>query len=492
MKSVFLLLVIVALILCFKCIPQITTNKESQEKCKLCVGIGIFLVVVYICTNDTIEGIEAGTEEEAEEEEEVEGEEEAEKAYGVNEMGDANNLPAECNGIKCSIGAPGRCLDTTAQKCSGNEPNDKGQCPPGFVNCSGGGGDNPDPEHNSGDKPDPEHNSGDKGKIQIKNSTQKTMYVFFVSNGNTSYTQTGPPSWTIVNNPNNTSINKANMTFYHTVAPNETLGFNGTADWISVTAVVSSILPNPIADFDYAGMTLLEWTFTESNKHMDTDVSNAKGGNAEVNINIANSTCPNDVNSCEIDYSVAKENNLITRPQGIPRIDITGLDINEDMCKNYNNGTSNCRDCGTGKDNCTPPYTGTSSCVSDNIKERWGCYQWWGNPNNEAQKLWRQIFKNCPFYQWAYDEFGIQVPQNYDYTHTYPISCGTGSGVCDDYANSNIYKCMTGGKIGEGCNPNELGLTENYTKPLKSCILNKDSHVIFNITSIYDDTITDY
>ena len=474
MKSVFLLLVIVALILCFKCIPQITTNKKSQEKCKLCVGIGIFLVVVYICTNDTIEGNTAGVVPPV-----VVPDDDGGGAYKTN----MTTTVEDCESATlCSEALP--CLQPGEDVCGAKAPDGSG-CGEGVV-CwpkNGGGGDNNNNNNN---------NSGE-GKIQIKNSTEKPMFVFFVSNGGKSYTQDGPPSWTIAKALNNTSITKANMTFYHTVAPNETLGFNGTADWISVTAVVSSILPNPINEFTYAGMTLLEWTFTAGSNHMDTDVSNVTGGNAEVNINIENTRCDRNIQSCAINYPLAKKKNLITRPQDIPRIDITALDTNEGMCKNYSNKSSNCRDCGTGKDKCTlPNFTGTSSCVSNNIEERWGCYQWWGNPDNEAQKLWRKIFKDCPFYQWAYDEFGIQAPPMYNYTDTYPISCGTGSDECSDYANSNIYKCMTGGEIGKSCKPNELGLTENYTKPLKSCILNNDSHVIFNITSIYDGTITDY
>lgn len=500
MKSVFLLLVIVALILCFKCIPQIIRNKEYQEKCKLCVGIGIFLVVVYICTNDTIEGLEAEAGDEYDVVPPVDHNTDGEPPVDDNtdDVPPADVMPPVDNGVDGD--ANNKNLTTNASDCPSN-CNEALPCwqkpatvcgavgagsETGKNDCIKAGGkwcvDNPDPP-----KPDPH----DDYPIKVVNKTGSTMYVFSISNGALYPGMPFPNNW--MANKNGEQVNK---TYMYIVHPNEFIGFkpksNNNYNWSGANLIVSKNIPINKSSFTYDGMTNYE--FTIQNGVVNGDISGTTGLNSFGEFKI---TAPDgDCNNGGVAYNICNspdENQvsiLKDTVNGIDRYSKNKLDKNEQWQKAIKNAgnqcgiNGDCIGCATGDDKCgkEPPANQQTGCVSNNFKDRWGCYMWWNDTSNDSIKAWNNLFKNCSStYSWAYDEV---ILHNFTEEDTYDTllkgSCNNSrTDTCDAYVGSNIYKCQWSE---QDCDKSKPYLENNEKKPLKTCIFNNFSDISIVIT----------
>lgn len=392
----------------------------------------------------------------------------------------------------CSEDAP-TCQGTLEELCNGEEGLGKGGL---CFNCAGKNQEGlkqagcEQDEINMYCNPQP---FDTEDSIQIKNSTGETMYVFFVNNA---YDENGPKNsgW---RSSTKATPTKANETFYYTVEAGRTLGFNKTdpnKGWVSVAACVTNTPPENPDTFSYDGLTMLEWT--EDNNVISLDMSNTTGVNLQATLSVkgtnsdTNKLC-NPKFTTQNDKKYGYTNNGIYR-YGLKQNDpgVPGVPLTPPQCINKpdtipKTDNTNCRDCPTGKDHCEGiGWSGDFGCVSENLRDRWGCYQWWGNPDNAQAQGWYEMLSDCDFYRWPYDEFTLMGSSDKTtFTMAYPIDCaGQLNTRCDEFAESNIYKCMTGGDY--PCNENETRLVENKRGPLQSIEYSESMRIVFDIITI--------
>ena len=260
----------------------------------------------------------------------------------------------------------------------------------------GGGGEDVPPICESGGPP-PSIPAGGSANdtIQIKNSTKETMYVFIVKN---QANLTGDWKSSSAQTPGN-----AGNTSYYIVGSGDRLGFNPDSSniWTSAAVCVTRKFPDDRDGFDYDGLTVFEWTVDED---IYVDVSNTTGTNTKVSLTISGTDKDEISKKCIPDFTGQTKAKYLYKKQGICRYSLKQggkVGLNTALCKNGPPGDiSNCRDCPTGEDKCPSGFQGTWGCVSQNINDRWGCYQWWANPNNEDSQNWLKVFDQCDFYRW--------------------------------------------------------------------------------------------
>ena len=480
MNKILVLLLIIILILCFKNINKMV-NKSGQKTIKFFI-ILIIIGLVFMCKDKLVEGIE--------------------------------NLKDACKNIDNCKGS-NLCLDTDANVCN---PNNKDQCKrSNMLWCiddskpSRGSASEPSPQPASEPAAEPAAESSSSSSepvIKIKNSTGATMYVFLVSidGGNDKFNIKGelPTGWTVVGNKR--SI-KAGNTYYYTVEPNTYLGFttnDRTNKWISATMCVTKSEPSePKESFDYSGLTKYEWTFDSTN--LNINISGADGLNSFGDLTIIGgeesgpAPCPTgDKNasniSCKHDTTVNTENFKITK-NGINRYTRDKIKNNpenkalQDSIKNKGfqcGNAGDCDGCGTSDDRCLnapcyPKCDQNTGCVLENIKERWGCYNYWATSDDAVK--WRQLFNNergCPVYSWAYDEAVMINPDKAEKLDG--INCPINES-CQDWSETNLFKCLFD-KPGCQKGSEVTYLEDNPKKPLRVCKLNNTIRVEFNIVDI--------
>ena len=450
MKSVFLLLVIVALILCFKCIPQITTNKESQEKCKLCVGIGIFLVVVYICTNDTIEGI---TDEEADVIPPVDEEADVDPADVMPPVdGDADVVPPVDNKNLTTNASdcPSNCNETLpcwqkpATVCgtvgAGSETGENDCTVAGGVWC---GDDKPDPgpEPEPGPEPGPEPPLPVTGNtyIQFTNATDKTMFIYFDRdpNANNADRIFSPP----VKKPQN-NVNSTYWMVEVLIGGSLNISTNtgNINDWLSGECCITdkeSYAGNS-GNMNHAGLTSFEWTI--DTKTVSANISNVSGANVNGTMTITGLQCDKNTSTnnmdlsqggCQNDFkfmtggngdittcSIKKQDNI----QAVPRDGLVCGDKTE------------CLGCDLDGEQCdwTTDSYWTGGCYASTLMKHYGCLEWW--TTNDKAQLWANYNKanGSDAYYWGMGE-QILGKNKYDSTVKYdgtPLSEGSKALQC--------------------------------------------------------------
>jgi hypothetical protein len=495
MNKVLLLLLIIILILCFKNINKIV--KKSEQNTIKFIIIVIIIGLVFMCKDKLIEGIE--------------------------------NLKDECKNVDSCTGEGDPkylCLDINAEPPVCNTNNGK-QCKgSNMLWCIEDGEPASEPSSETAAETATEtatetaaetatdsaaESSSGEPVIKIKNSTGGKMFVFLVSidgGGDDKFNKDGklPTGWTVVDNKKNT---KANNTYYYTVEPNTNLGFTTNNiiknKWMSATMCVTKTLPSDINKFDYRGLTKYEWTFDSTN--LNINISGADGLNSfgELTIIGGNRSGP-------APCPPGDENTTKIKCKHNKRIDtdifktILNDDINrytrDNMKKNPENtqlqktiiqkgfqcgNAGDCDGCATPADRClsAPCYKKgcdqDTGCVLENIKDRWGCYNYWATSPDAIN--WRKLFDNehgCPVYAWAYDENVMINPENAEKLDD--INCPMNES-CQDWSDSNLYKCLLNE---DGCQKdNEVTyLEDNPNKPLRVCKLNSTIRVEFDIVEI--------
>lgn len=268
-----------------------------------------------------------------------------------------------------------------------------------------------------------------------------------------------------------------------------------TPVWPSGNCIIVKSVSNIKKDFDYTGLTNLEWTF---GSNLSTDISAVTGFNISVDINIFNGLSCDGIKTtsadpekikCDIKNMYTDTEECFGKIDGVNKclapgrksksfehkINAHGMALNTNIINNNNScgdgsvpGTpGECWVCGTGDDRCGKGHleetTDASNCFANNIKDRWGCYKWWNDPNNTQAKNWLDKYKdNCPIYGWTYDELELQIKdetsnKNWNQLNVncpgntrppWPHLGGNPppdpdfSNECQSYKTSNLYTCQ--------------------------------------------------
>jgi hypothetical protein len=378
-------------------------------------------------------------------------------------------------------------------------------------------------------------NDTNSKNLEFQNNTDYTIYVGFIVK--TSDTLMNPNAIAYIGSDLNTTIeannpNKKKNVYFYEIPTNKSLYFRIVGlDWESGNAVVLKSVDEIDDNFDYVGLTNLEWTFKNDNASMD--ISAVTGFNIGCNLSIYNAsqcdglkTTLDDPNKiiCNLNgkmkancLSSDKFTNCFAPGYGTNDITPEGKQFQADILSDTNNkcGENDCIKCPTGPDRCfditecNKPGKGQdhSNCYANNIRDRWGCYLWWNNPNNKMAINWLNKFEdNCPIYGWTYDELVMYFSnyetdkknwgqtsvncsnQNYrpawpsepEYNSNHPPDfCNN----CDSYKNSQLYKCVKGLETNiENCK----GLIRhNKNKVLTTCSKITDKTLLsFTINSV--------
>jgi len=302
--------------------------------------------------------------------------------------------------------------------------------------------------------------------------------------------------------------------------------------WPSGNCIIVKSVSNIKKDFDYTGLTNLEWTF---DGNLSTDISAVTGFNISVDINIFNglscdgikttSTDPEKI-KCDIKNMYTDTEECFGTIDGVNRclapgreaksfkhkISTPAMLLNNSILNNNSCGDGSvpetpgeCWLCATGDDRCGKGHlsetTDASNCFANNIKDRWGCYKWWNDPNNIQAKNWLDKYKdNCPIYGWTYDELELQIkdetsnknwnklnvncPGNprppWPHVGGNPPPDPDFDNECESYKSNPLYKCQK--NFGESdCNGY---LKHNNKQVLINCSTKKNTLLQFIISHV--------
>lgn len=369
--------------------------------------------------------------------------------------------------------------------------------------------------------------------LEFQNKSGNTIYVGFIVE--TVDTTMNPNATAYIGSNLNTlyphpltNIYKKNNVYFYEIPINNSLYFTiNHLIWKNGNAVVLKDISNIDNDFNYVGLTNLEWTFINDNASMD--ISAVTGFNISCDLSIYNaSQCdglkttrddPNKI-SCNLNDKMKTNcsiSNCFAPGYGNNTITSEGKQLQENILSDTNNncGKDDCIKCPTGPDRCfdinvcnqSGKGQDHSNCYANNIRDRWGCYLWWNNPDNKMAVDWLNKFDdNCPIYGWTYDELVMYFsnyqtdkknwvqtsvncdnqddrppwPSELEYTTVHPSDfCDN----CDSYKNSQLYKCLKGLETNiENCK----GLIRhNKNKVLTTCSKITDKTLLrFTINSV--------
>ena len=346
--------------------------------------------------------------------------------------------------------------------------------------------------------------------IEFLNNTNDTMHVGIIKNqaynyknGDWTFNITSPnediksPQTNIVTQP---SFFNNNIDFY-TINKDCSLRFKCNKQilkWISGNSIVIKNKPTNVDSFTYVGLTNLEWTLDHPNANntLNTDISAASGINLQVDVTIFNGiNCDTDNNKgtrgCNFDFSKCKNvtsdngiNKCISPGQPGANLSAKSIQKQNNILKTSSCGIDNsCAGCATGPDKCPKGSNVNTNCAASDIKDRWGCYRWWNDPNNDQAQDWLNMFdQSCPIYGWAYDELtltGNGVSSNWINTtyDNYNINCSyiekssdsNANVACSSYENSLLYKCQFNPNDPECLSSKQPYLKKNKKDPLTTC-----------------------
>ena len=286
--------------------------------------------------------------------------------------------------------------------------------------------------------------------LQFNNVSKKNIWIIFSMNDDNINEINN--NWLFYNNNElvtGTYIANNSMLYFGPIQPFKKFSakykLDGVPKW---TSGKCSILPiSPPKDISVGGLTALEWTFNDSGT-LNPDISALDGINIKVDMElIGNETCKNaDGNGkyyrkCMLENIYDSKYNKFKKTK-VPHIQIPSImRIEYDEKTKHYRGTDgidgplskcgindNCVECPTGHDPCACP-TGPpcikdpeyavkglrAECYYTTNHDKWGCYKWWSDPNNELAQEWLELFKEgsgCSnTYRWVYDETKLQ---NYD------------------------------------------------------------------------------
>tara|TARA_Y100000389_G_scaffold67460_1_gene63759 strand:+ start:9003 stop:10679 length:1677 start_codon:yes stop_codon:yes gene_type:complete len=363
-------------------------------------------------------------------------------------------------------------------------------------------------------------------EINFRNSTESDIFAFSITAGN--HTVDAIPTTYKAEICNNddvcTPAPQASpcgaSTYYYRIPRNNYLNIknidNEKTRFTAANFVISKATP-PCNNFDYAGMTNYEFSIDESG--LWPDISGVTGVNSFGNFSLEGTECIGDIKEmrkCTAPPS-GDANDFMDNDNGINKytrkkmddelsnkiVTSLGPQIIPSQSKDIacgrgsNNPSNKCMLCATGKDYL---QKGQGLDTFNNFKdfqERWGCYLWWNDPDNEAVTKWNKVFENCnDLYTWPYDEVQLKnypTPIGDDYKNITDYLPGikecmaNPSASCPQFWNSDLMKCST--KHSSEC-PDKPGtpyLILNDKSPLAHCQLkdiNEPAKLGFTINSV--------
>lgn len=368
---------------------------------------------------------------------------------------------------------------------------------------------------NSPIKPSPIIKNTKKYNLQFMNNTGNSIYVSIVQSELNYYSNWNFYIGDLLSNiyDVSTPTNIGNVHYYLITDGKSLFGKPKVAEkpmYISGNAYIVKNLPKN-EDFSYDGLTSLEFTYNNS---LNSDISGVAGLNIDVDMEIFNGLDCNGLNNnktiCSLNnleincsnsgflFTDIEQNNIVkclAPGKGNNKLSIEGQALSDTIKMDDLCGDSNCAICSTGRDKCDPgdPLTDYANCYANNIKDRWGCYKWWGNSENSNATNWYDLFGDtCPIYRWPYDELKIKDSNNIMISHynDFKINCSQDAiqnhNNCESYLNNDLYKCQKNGtSIYPGDELCKGKLEHNPLKPLVQCSnISNDTLLRFTINSV--------